>query len=73
MTAASQRWGRFLVVAPGERPARMRSIVSPEGIADRLRSAAMAEIQARDAFLDAAERFEHEAPSTVWVRRTQRE
>ncbi len=40
----------------------MRSIVSPEGIGDRLRSVAMAEMQARDAFLDAAERFESEAP-----------
>ena len=43
----------------------MRSVVSPEGIADRLRSAAMAEIQARDAFLDAADRFEAEAPIGV--------
>lgn len=40
----------------------MRSIVSPEGISDRLRSAAMAEIQARDAFLEAARRFEEQAP-----------
>ncbi len=55
-------WAPFDVVAPGRRPDRMRSIVSPEGIADRLRSAAMAEIQARDAFLDAAERFADRAP-----------
>ena len=36
---------------------------TPQGIADRLRSAAMAEIQAREAFAEAADRFDATAPA----------
>src|SRR4051812_34958852 len=40
-----------------------RSILSKEGIGDRLRTAAFAEVQAEAAFLMAAERFRSEAPA----------
>ncbi len=59
---SDRTWEPFVLVPAGSRPPRVRSIASPEGVGDRLRSAAMAEIQARDAFLDAAERFAEQAP-----------
>jgi uncharacterized ferritin-like protein (DUF455 family) len=62
MTEEIRTWEPFALCTPGERPPRTRDIHSPEGIADRLRAAAFAEIQAREAFLWAAEKFETQAP-----------
>lgn len=59
---SERTWGPFVLVSAGSRPPRVRSIASPEGVGDRLRAAAMAEIQARDAFLEAAERFARHSP-----------
>ncbi len=50
-------WGPFAVLPREERPKGPRAITSREGIGDRLRAAAFAEIQAYYAFLWAAERF----------------
>ena len=61
-------WGDFRLAPSGEHGAAPRSIHSREGIGDRLRAAAFAEIQAREAFLWAADTFE-DAPSrlrTAW-------
>ena len=51
-------WAPFAVLPRAERAKGPRAIVSREGIGDRLRAAAFAEIQAYYAFLWAAERFE---------------
>lgn len=51
-------WGPFAVIPREERPKGPRAITSKEGIGDRLRAAAFAEIQAYYAFLWAAEKFE---------------
>jgi uncharacterized ferritin-like protein (DUF455 family) len=59
----SDRWAPFRVAAKGERADAARPLGSTEGVGDRLRVAAFAEIQARDAFLWAAERFGAGAPS----------
>ncbi len=48
-------WSPFLVCAPGETPPGARGIGTPEGLGDRLRTAAFAERQAREAFRWAAE------------------
>lgn len=71
MTASppSEDWGRFKVAARGQWPKPPRSLDGPEGVGDRLRAAAFAEVQARDAFLWAAGRFE-DAPEPLrkaWV------
>jgi uncharacterized ferritin-like protein (DUF455 family) len=50
-------WDPFLVAPSGERPDLPRSLDTFEGMGDRLRSAAFAEIQARNAFRWAASRF----------------
>ena len=50
-------WSPFRVCAPGELPPGTRGIGTPEGVGDRLRTAAFAERQARDAFRWAAEAF----------------
>lgn len=63
MSEDIRSWAPFALCAPGERPPRTREISSPEGVADRLRAAAFAEIQAREAFLWAASTFEAEAPA----------
>ena len=60
---------RFRRAAPGARADRMRSIRTEEGVGDRLRSVAFAELQAREAFLWAATRFDDAAPE---LRRTWR-
>jgi uncharacterized ferritin-like protein (DUF455 family) len=57
-------WGPFAVLPREERAKGPRAIVSKEGIGDRLRAAAFAEIQAYYAFLWAAERFE-DAPEML--------
>lgn len=57
-------WDPFIVL-PLDSPDRgppPRSINSKEGVADRMRAAAFAEIQARDAFYWGAKKFAHEAP-----------
>lgn len=51
-------WSPFRVVAAGGRPDAPRSIHTPEGVGDRLRAAAFAEIQAREAFLWGADHFQ---------------
>jgi uncharacterized ferritin-like protein (DUF455 family) len=61
-------WSPFKVCTRGERGDPPRGITTAEGIGDRLRTAAFAEIQAREAFLYGAERFT-EAPEglkTAW-------
>ncbi|MBI4425678.1 MAG: DUF455 family protein [Elusimicrobia bacterium] len=50
-------WRPFLLVEPGQRPPAPRPIATPEGLGDRLRTAAFAERQARDAFAWAADRY----------------
>jgi uncharacterized ferritin-like protein (DUF455 family) len=56
-------WKPFLLLPSGERGKSPRSIQSKEGIGDRLRSAAFAEIQAYYAFLWASERFHDASPA----------
>ncbi|MDR3606323.1 MAG: DUF455 family protein [Oligoflexia bacterium] len=64
-------WKPFLIVAggPKERPAPMRDLATQEGIGDRLRTAAFAEVQAREAFNWAADQF---TEATDALRRTWR-
>ena len=57
-------WEPFVLVESGKRPDLVRSLDTLEGVGDRLRSAAFAEIQAREAFLWAASHFE-EAPNDL--------
>src|SRR5690242_14284008 len=58
-----QNWAPFVVVSPGQRADLPRSLETPEGVGDRLRSAAFAEVQAQDAFLWAANRFSDASPA----------
>ena len=44
----------------------IRALSSPEGVADRLRVVAFAELQARDAFLWGAARFAQEGVAVKW-------
>lgn len=62
MTGATA-WEPFLPCDPGLRPQPPRSLRTPQGIADRLRSAAFAELQAREAFLWAAEHYADVPPA----------
>lgn len=55
-------WEPFVLAPTGEYSDSPRSIQSLEGIGDRLRAAAFAEIQAREAFLWAADRFDDATP-----------
>ncbi|MBC7386325.1 MAG: DUF455 family protein [Cryobacterium sp.] len=57
-------WGPFLVLPRTDRGKSPRAITSREGLSDRLRAAAFAEIQAYYAFLWAADRFE-DAPAAL--------
>ncbi|MBS1963197.1 MAG: DUF455 family protein [Bdellovibrionales bacterium] len=59
-------WGPFAVLPPNERPKGPRAMTSREGIGDRLRAAAFAEIQAYYGFLWAAEKFD-DAPEALRV------
>ncbi|HPF36295.1 ferritin-like domain-containing protein [bacterium] len=52
----------FRPCAPDERPPRPRAVVSPEGVGDRMRTAAFAELQAVHAFGWAADRYD-DAPA----------
>lgn len=68
-------WGPFLVCPPEVRPEPPRSLLAPGGVGDRLRTAAFAEIQARQAFLWAADALE-DAPTACreeWRRLSQAE
>ncbi len=55
-------WRPFRLAAPGERPEPPRTITTPEGVGDRLRAAAFAEIQAREAFRLAERRYTDAPP-----------
>ena len=57
-------WTPFQVLPLGQRPRAPRSIRSPEGVGDRLRTIAFAELQARTAFAWAAETWV-EAPASL--------
>ncbi len=50
-------WSPFIVLPAGVRPLPPRGLGSLEGVGDRLRSVAFAELQARTAFLWASDRF----------------
>lgn len=64
MTDKLRDWSPFAVCPAGQRPEPPRLISTIEGVGDRLRSAAFAELQAREAFLWAAGRFE-DAPAAL--------
>ncbi len=55
-------WAPFALAEPGKHGEAPRSISALEGIGDRLRAAAFAEFQAREAFLWAADKFEDAPP-----------
>ncbi|MCC7440960.1 MAG: DUF455 family protein [Bdellovibrionales bacterium] len=57
-------WSPFRICAVGELPPRTRAVSSPEGVGDRLRAVAFAELQAREAFDWAADTL-HDASDTV--------
>jgi uncharacterized ferritin-like protein (DUF455 family) len=62
----ANNWGSFTLGKPDS----IRALSSPEGVADRLRVVAFAELQARDAFRYGAERFP-ESPAEwreAWLR-----
>lgn len=62
MTVATPDWSPFTLAGPNEHGEAPRSIRGRDGIGDRLRAAAFAEVQARDAFRWAADRFEDADP-----------
>ena len=62
METPNRNWDPFSVAPLGERGDLPRALSTQEGVGDRLRSAAFAEIQAREAFLWAAEKFQGDAP-----------
>jgi len=53
----------FVICAPGVRPPKPRGMDAPEGLGDRMRTAAFAEFQAVAAFRWAAERFRDAPPA----------
>ncbi len=57
-------WPGFRIASRGDRSDPPRGIETPEGVCDRIRAAAFAEIQARDAFRWAADHF-RDAPEAV--------
>lgn len=65
---SSRDWSPFVTTPKGRRPPAPRALETPEGVGDRLRAAAFAEIQAREAFLWASEHFETAPPAlkTAW-------
>lgn len=56
-------WRPFQALPPGRRPPPTRPIDTPEGVGDRLRAAAFAELQAREAFRWAAGRYGDAPPA----------
>ncbi len=61
-SVATLNWAPFALVPRGEKSDPPRSIDTTDGVADRLRAAAFAEVQARDAFLWAADTFAETDP-----------
>ena len=63
-------WSPFVVCAPEDYAPAPRGIRTPEGLGDRLRIAAFAEFQAREAFRWAAETLPDAAPElrSTWKR-----
>jgi uncharacterized ferritin-like protein (DUF455 family) len=59
---ASPDWSPFVVVEPDQRPEPPRAIQTPGGVEDRLRTAAFAELQAREAFRWGAARYSDAPP-----------
>jgi uncharacterized ferritin-like protein (DUF455 family) len=59
------RWAPFHVLAPGVRAPSSRSAATLEGRIDRLRSVAFAELQAKEAFLWAADQFAEAEPALL--------
>lgn len=57
MSYFAPNWSPFRICEVGTRPLRTRAIHTTEGIGDRLRTAAFAELQAREAFLWAAQNY----------------
>lgn len=58
--------GPFRILRPLKfKPAAVRSLVTAEGLGDRLRFVAFAELQAREAFFWAAERFKDSASTEL--------
>ena len=55
-------WGLFQLISRGEHAPAPRSMDSKEGVLDRLRAVAFAELQAKEAFLWAASHFAGQAP-----------
>ena len=55
--ASDMNWEPFVVCPSGVRAPDSRGINTPEGLGDRLRTAAFAEFQAREAFRWAVSRF----------------
>lgn len=68
-------WEPFALATPGDRADLPRSLGTREGVADRLRTAAFAEIQAREAFLWAASRFTDAEPAlqAAWLELSRQE
>ena len=60
----SQDWSPFAVCPSGQRPEPPRPISTLAGVGDRLRAAAFAELQAREAFRWAADRYD-DAPAEL--------
>lgn len=63
-------WAPFIVTENGAHADAPRAIETLEGITDRLRAAAFAEFQAREAFNWAACAFKNEAPAAlckIWI------
>ncbi len=57
MPAPTPDWSPFVMLPAGQRTAPPRKLSRPGGVGDRLRAAAFAELQAREAFAWAAEHF----------------
>lgn len=64
-------WTPFTICAPGERPPRPRAFRLSEGLGDRMRTAAFAELQAVRAFTWAVERFDDVPPGLLAAWRRQ--
>ena len=60
--SANPDWRPFRICARDERAPKSRSIQCPDGVGDRLRTAAFAELQAFHAFRWGAERFTDASP-----------
>lgn len=62
LQSGNRDWSPFVLAGKKHAPGP-RAITSVEGVCDRLRAAAFAEFQAREAFLWAAQAFESSAPA----------